>query len=243
MLAWTGSVLLSAYFLSSAFAGALSDKFGRRKTAVVGALVTACSTIASSFVHNLLPFVLLFSVGGGFGIGLVDITTISTLQVYHPKHFSQIMGVATSGTGIGILTFGLTYSMMLNAFGWRWTIRLFGLLVSLLVLFCLTYGSGESNVDKNTRVEVKEEKDPDTISYVVAIQNGTTLEGGGPSGAPGAANNRDVNETVPLKRKSSIDWELLRNPYVLAIGLGRSLGFFGYSISLVHMVSKRFNDF
>ena len=88
-------------------------------------------------------------------------------------------------------------------------------------------------------VEVKEAKDPDTISYVVAIQNGTTLEGGGPSGAPGAANNRDVNETVPLKRKSSIDWELLRNPYVLAIGLGRSLGFFGYSISLVHMVSPK----
>ena len=137
--------------------------------------------------------------------------------------------------------------MMLNAFGWRWIIRLFGLLVSLLVLLCLAYGSGESNVDENTRVEAKEAKDPDTISYVVAIQNGTTLEGGGPSGGPAAANGthhrRGVNETVPLKRKSSIDWELLRNPYVLAIGLGRSLGFFGYSISLVHMVSKRFNDF
>ena len=156
------------------------------------------------------------------------------------------MGVAASGSGIGILTFGLTYSMMLNAFGWRWIIRLFGLLVSLLVLLCLAYGSGESNVDENTRVEAKEAKDPDTISYVVAIQNGTTLEGGGPSGGPaanGTHHRRGVNETVPLKRKSSIDWELLRNPYVLAIGLGRSLGFFGYSISLVHMVSKRFNDF
>lgn len=242
MLAWTGSVLLSAYFLSSAFAGAFSDKFGRRKTAVVGALVTASSTIASSFAHNLLSFVLLFSVGGGFGISLVVIASVSTLQVYHPKHFSQIMGVSASGSGIGILTFGLTYSMMLNAFGWRWTIRLFGLLVSLLVLFCLTYGSGES---KNMRVEVKEAKDPDTISYVVAIRNGTTLEGGGPSGAPApeASNNRDVNETLPLKRKTSIDWGLLRNPYVLAIGFGRSLGFFGYSISLVHMVSKRFHDF
>eukprot|EP00118_Oscarella_pearsei_P002196 m.9819 g.9819 ORF g.9819 m.9819 type:complete len:494 (+) comp21674_c0_seq1:136-1617(+) len=228
--AWTGSTILSMYFLASAISGPLSDVFSLRKTAFIGAVITSISTLISSFAPNLPLFIVFFSVGGGFGTSLVIVASIYVILVHHPKRFAFMMGLTVAGSGLGIVTFGLTYPLLLNSVGWRWTVRLFSSLVFILAILILFYSNSGSEDPKG------EVGGDDCISYVLAIRTGTSLEGNNSSGKPDECYVMS-NEESPQSHRRSIEWKLLWNPYVLAIGLGRSLGYFGYSISLVHMVS------
>eukprot|EP00118_Oscarella_pearsei_P007923 m.39820 g.39820 ORF g.39820 m.39820 type:complete len:123 (+) comp32833_c0_seq1:1301-1669(+) len=51
-----------------------------------------------------------------------------------------MIAITSTGTGLGIVTFGLTYDSLLEAMGWRSTERLFSLLAGLLALFLLVLG-------------------------------------------------------------------------------------------------------
>ena len=247
--AWTGSAIISVYFLSCAIAGGLADKIGFRSMAIIGALITTTATLASSFVQSLPIFIFLFSVVGGSGVGLVDVSGIGSVLVHHPKHFAVMMGLVASGSGIGVITFGLTYDTLLHAVGWRWTVRLFSLLVFILALLALTYPNREADEKERespmpSSSSSSSSENDDAISYIAAIKSGTTLPGSF-AGQPDVYYlnlSKFDNNGAKTERKGFVDWKLIRNPYVLAVGFGRSLAYFGYSIAVVHMVRKKWRS-
>ncbi len=59
----------------------------------------------------------------GIGNGLMYLTSMVVVQHYFDKRRAMATGIAVSGSGVGMLIFSYATQLMLDDFGWQWTLR------------------------------------------------------------------------------------------------------------------------
>lgn len=133
-----GTITSFGYLSMVVTAGLLSAKWGGKKTILLGISLVTVGFIGvafSPYYWITLWFMLLLGIGTAF----TYTPLISLLVTWFPKQKGLVIGLTTSGVGIGILLTGLMVpyiSRLYPVVGWRISWGLFAL-VGGIVIFCI----------------------------------------------------------------------------------------------------------
>ncbi|HEX72177.1 MAG TPA: MFS transporter, partial [Candidatus Hydrogenedentes bacterium] len=129
---WAVSSALVGCIFGAAFAGALSDLFGRKKVLIATSILFTVSAIASALPRNLTEFVVARMLGG-FGIGAASMLS--------PLYIAEIAPAGVRGRLVSVNQFAIISGMLVVyfvnamiayigdrmamqawnvAYGWRW---------------------------------------------------------------------------------------------------------------------------
>ncbi|RNI22676.1 sugar porter family MFS transporter [Rufibacter latericius] len=128
MMGWIASCAILGCMIGAAFAGALSDKIGRKKVLMLSAVLFAVSSVGTAMPPDLTWFVI-FRLIGGLGIGIASILA--------PMYITEIAPAAIRGRLVSLNQLGIVSGILLIYFvnagiaglydeawnittGWRW---------------------------------------------------------------------------------------------------------------------------
>ena len=128
------TAFLACYGISAIIMGRILDKHGYRLVLILTAFVTGSAIIALSQVNNIHQFrFLMVMVGLGEAGCFVVPTTLA--QRWFQERRAYILGIITSGFGIGTAIFAPLIEYLISSRGWRQSYAILGgyVLVSLLI--------------------------------------------------------------------------------------------------------------
>jgi MFS family permease len=123
------------YFGSGVLTGPLADRFGSRRFAVGGMILTAIGLIAASAARNLTEVYAAYSLGIGLGLGAAYVPAVGALQRWFVQRRGFASGLAVSGIGVGTLVVPPLASLLIETLGWREAYLILG-------IFTLVVGAG-----------------------------------------------------------------------------------------------------
>ncbi|XP_070566612.1 monocarboxylate transporter 13-like [Ptychodera flava] len=125
-VSWVPSLAVAVQLFTAPFAGALSERFGCRHVAAVGAIVSSIGWISSSFAESI-P-VLWFTCGilTGIGYGLAYVPSVSLIGQYFERRHALANGIAYAGSGLGMIAMPPLWLVLINTYGWRGALLIAG---------------------------------------------------------------------------------------------------------------------
>jgi SP family xylose:H+ symportor-like MFS transporter len=128
MKGFAASSALLACIFGAAFAGALSDRLGRKKVLMLSAILFLISAVGTALPQNLTQFII-FRFIGGLGVGAASMTS--------PMYIAEISPAGIRGRMVSVNQFAIVFGMLLVYFvnyyiaglgdqawntetGWRW---------------------------------------------------------------------------------------------------------------------------
>ncbi|MBN3791552.1 MFS transporter [Burkholderia sp. Ac-20353] len=113
------------YFGFGIVSGPLADRFGSRRLAVTGMLLTAAGLAAAGAAHSLLQVYAAYGLGVGFGVGCAYVPAVGAVQRWFVRRRGFASGLAVAGIGVGTLVMPPLASALIAHVGWRgayWTL-------------------------------------------------------------------------------------------------------------------------
>ena len=134
---WTRGMLSLGLTLNLLFmpvfgllAGYLVDRIGPRRTVIIGAIIGGIGVALLSTVIQIWQFILIYGVLVPMGIGLsYIIPTVSTVRRWFMKKAGQMVAIAWTGSGLGIVFLVLVAHGMIESWGWRTSYIAFGIIL------------------------------------------------------------------------------------------------------------------
>jgi MFS family permease len=121
--------------LSAPLLGRLLDRLGPRYLFSMGGLLIGLGWFASSFVTDLWPLLLLYSVVATVGENSISsFTTAATLSPWFPRTRGRMLGLADVGNPLGAVLFLPLAQWLISSLGWRETFRILGAVFFVLVV-------------------------------------------------------------------------------------------------------------
>jgi MFS family permease len=170
------------YFGLGIVSGPLADRFGARRLAVTGMLLTGLGLAAASAARSLVEVYVAYGLGVGLGVGCAYVPAIGAVQRWFVRRRGFASGLAVSGIGVGTLAMPPLAALFIELMGWRGAYLTLGVLAAII-------GGG----------------------MALLIENDPRERGLGPDGdppAPGAASARSegasVREAIRSRRFTSL---------------------------------------
>jgi MFS family permease len=107
------------YFGLGVVSGPLADRFGSRRLAVAGMLLTGLGLAAASAARSLPEVYAAYGLGVGLGVGCAYVPAIGAVQRWFVRRRGFASGLAVSGIGIGTLVMPPLASLLIATLGWR----------------------------------------------------------------------------------------------------------------------------
>ncbi|RQS54453.1 MFS transporter [Burkholderia sp. Bp8984] len=170
------------YFGFGIVSGPLADRFGSRRFAVTGMLLTAAGLAAAGAAHTLLQVYVAYGLGVGLGVGCAYVPAVGAVQRWFVRRRGFASGLAVAGIGVGTLVMPPLASALIAHVGWR------GAYFTLAAL-AVAIGAGMSLLIENDprgRGLL-----PDGEAVHPAAGGGLPKAGGHTAGAAGAVNAVD----------------------------------------------------
>ncbi|KAL4220689.1 hypothetical protein ACF0H5_021085 [Mactra antiquata] len=123
---WILSIQVGVFCLSGPIVATLVNRYGCRKTVMVGTVFSCTGFIASSFSQSLYVMYLTFGGMAGFGFALMNIPASVTLARYFDKYLAVATGISCMGSGVGTLVFNPVSKILINKYAWRGTLLIEG---------------------------------------------------------------------------------------------------------------------
>ncbi len=120
------------YFSLGSVSGPLADRFGSRKLAVIGMILTGIGLIAAGVARNLVQVYAAYGLGVGLGVGFSYVPAVGAVQRWFLKRRGFASGLAVSGIGVGTLAVPPLAAALISAFGWRGAYLALGALAAVL---------------------------------------------------------------------------------------------------------------
>ena len=129
------SISVLAEGFSMPLAGSLVDRWGSRKTLVLGGLLLAAGLAGSGTVASLWQLYLWVGVVTALGLGLMGMVPhVAIIARQFTKHRGLAMGLAWSGGGLGIAALLPVAQLLVDAWGWRLAYVGMGVMAFLFVV-------------------------------------------------------------------------------------------------------------
>lgn len=139
------SAIFSVYMivsgLSAIGAGKLYDSYGPRITLTLGGFLSGLGLLLTSQVRTAWQIFASYGIVVGIGMGIPYSPSIFTVTRWFTKKQDSMLGIAVSGTGLGMLTMPTLAGFLISLYGWRtsyafflimaWSIPFVGLLIKL----------------------------------------------------------------------------------------------------------------
>ena len=120
------------YFALGAVSGPLADKWGARRLAVVGMIVTGFGLALASFARTLVEVYAAYGLGVGVGIGLSYVPVLGVMQRWFIRRRGFASGMGVAGIGVGTLVMPPLASLSITAIGWRETYLILGVFAAVV---------------------------------------------------------------------------------------------------------------
>ncbi len=130
------------YFALGGVSGPLADRWGSRRLAVIGMLLTGLGFALASVARSLTEVYAAYGLGVGLGIGCSYVPVLGAVQQWFVRRRGLASGIAVSGIGVGTLVMPPVASLLIAAVGWRETYLVLG-------IFAAVAGAGMSLMIEN----------------------------------------------------------------------------------------------
>ncbi|HEY0525058.1 MAG TPA: MFS transporter [Stellaceae bacterium] len=120
------------YFGLGIVSGPLADRWGSRRVAVVGMILTGLGLAAASAARSLTEVYTAYGLGVGLGVGCSYVPAVGAVQRWFVKRRGFASGLAVSGIGVGTLVMPPLASFLIDALGWRNAYLVLGGLAAVL---------------------------------------------------------------------------------------------------------------
>src|ERR1700732_333285 len=107
------------YFGLGIVSGPLADRFGSRRLAVAGMVLTGLGLMAASAARSLTEVYAAYGLGVGLGVGCAYVPAIGAVQRWFVRRRGFASGLAVSGIGVGTLVMPPLASLLIEMLGWR----------------------------------------------------------------------------------------------------------------------------
>jgi MFS family permease len=107
------------YFGLGIVSGPLADRFGSRRLAVAGMILTGLGLAAASAARSLTEVYAAYGLGVGLGVGCAYVPAIGAVQRWFVRRRGFASGLAVSGIGVGTLVMPPLASLLIDSLGWR----------------------------------------------------------------------------------------------------------------------------
>src|SRR6266404_601388 len=107
------------YFALGIVSGPLADRFGSRRLAVAGMILTGLGLAAAGFARSLPEVYAAYGLGVGLGVGCAYVPAIGAVQRWFVRRRGFASGLAVSGIGVGTLVMPPLATLLIEALGWR----------------------------------------------------------------------------------------------------------------------------
>lgn len=206
---WAASCALAGCMLGAAFAGPLSDRFGRRNVLVISAILFFVSAVGTAVPRTFSQFIL-FRVLGGIGVGAASMTS--------PLYIAEISPARIRGRMVSINQLAIVSGMLLVYFvnygiaglgdeswnvmtGWRWMFASEALPALLLLLLLVA-------VPESPRFLVKQGRHRRALAVLSRIVGDEQAE----------QELREIEDAVA--RESNSLWQLFQPGLRTALAIG-----------------------
>ena len=118
------------YFGLGIVSGPLADRFGSRRLAVAGMVLTGLGLMAASAARSLTEVYAAYGLGVGVGVGCAYVPAIGAVQRWFVQRRDFASGLAVSGIGVGTLVMPPLASFLIGSLGWRGAYLVLGALAA-----------------------------------------------------------------------------------------------------------------
>ncbi|MGO9520571.1 MAG: MFS transporter [Candidatus Korobacteraceae bacterium] len=136
----TLSTLFSALTVLSYFlgpiTGQLADKIGPRPMVAIAAVLMSGGLLLSARMHWFAPLYLTFGVCVGAAVACSYVTSVAAVGEWFKVQRDMALGIAITGTGLGTLIGAPAAARLIDRFGWRETLEVFGWVSLVGLLAC-----------------------------------------------------------------------------------------------------------
>ena len=120
------------YFGLGIVSGPLADRFGSRRLAVAGMMLTGLGLAVASAARSLLEVYVAYGLGVGLGVGCAYVPAIGAVQRWFVRRRGFASGLAVSGIGVGTLVMPPLASLLIEMLGWRGAYLVLGGLAAVI---------------------------------------------------------------------------------------------------------------
>ncbi|KML50456.1 MFS transporter permease [Burkholderia cepacia] len=107
------------YFGFGIVSGPLADRFGSRRLAIAGMLLTGAGLAAAGAAHTLVQVYVAYGLGVGLGVGCAYVPAVGAVQRWFVRRRGFASGLAVAGIGVGTLVMPPLASALIAHVGWR----------------------------------------------------------------------------------------------------------------------------
>jgi MFS family permease len=120
------------YFGLGIVSGPLADRFGSRRLAFAGMILTGLGLAAASAARSLVEVYAAYGLGVGLGVGCAYVPAIGAVQRWFVRRRGFASGLAVSGIGVGTLVMPPLATFLIASLGWRGAYLTLGILAALI---------------------------------------------------------------------------------------------------------------
>ena len=124
-------------------AGWFGDRFGMRRTMLVGILLFMGSMLLTGYVTQLWQFYLVFGILLSGSMSVFQVPVVPAVSIWFKKHLGVSMGMLESSQGLGPLILVPLIPLILDHLGWSWAFWLPGLVGGAILLLSLRFFHNE----------------------------------------------------------------------------------------------------
>jgi OFA family oxalate/formate antiporter-like MFS transporter len=118
------------YFGLGVVSGPLADRWGARRLAVAGMILTGLGLAIASMGRSLTEIYAAYGLGVGLGVGSSYVPALGAVQRWFVRRRGFASGLAVSGIGAGTLVMPPLASFFIDALGWREAYLVLGVLAA-----------------------------------------------------------------------------------------------------------------
>jgi OFA family oxalate/formate antiporter-like MFS transporter len=107
------------YFALGMVSGPLADRFGPRRLAVAGMLLTGLGLALASAARSLGEVYAAYGLGVGLGVGASYVPVLGAVQQWFVRQRGLASGIGVAGIGVGTLVMPPAAAALIETLGWR----------------------------------------------------------------------------------------------------------------------------
>jgi MFS family permease len=129
-IGWIPSVFVYLSLGLGIFVGPVFDRYGPRFLVIIGTIAYIIVIFALAECTKYWHFMLCLSVAGGFSAALITTAGLAAVSHWFDKRRGRAAGVSMIGNSIGGMIIPLILRAIFPRFGWAWSIRILGFILT-----------------------------------------------------------------------------------------------------------------